>query len=299
MRLRTLPVSISGVLGGICVAVAYGFFYWAPALVCLLFALAAQIASNFANEYFDFVKGLDKAGREGFRRGVAEGDITPRAMMRATLIALCTAGLLGLILLFWGGLWLLVAGAVILCGAIAYSGGPWPLSHHGLGDAAVILFYGLVPVFFTAWLQACSASAGFPQIPPGQLLTPWLTSLLCGLAIGLMGMNVLIVNNYRDEPDDQAVGKRTTAVIFGRRAMLRVYYISWILADILLWICFQPFCTWVLAAGICVLADYQYILWRRIGRLKGSALNPMLKKTSLTILASVGWCLVNILFNNG
>ena len=91
MRLRTLPVSISGVLAGIACAMMGIDFSLVPALLCLLFAILAQIASNFANEYYDFKKGVDRKGREGFRRGVTEGDISPAAMKYATFGTLAAA----------------------------------------------------------------------------------------------------------------------------------------------------------------------------------------------------------------
>ena len=98
MRLRTLPVSTAGVITGTAYAVHAGSFAWIPFTLCLLFALLAQIASNFANEYFDFAAGLDRPGREGPRRGVTEGDISPRAMLGATIGTLSLACLVGLAL---------------------------------------------------------------------------------------------------------------------------------------------------------------------------------------------------------
>lgn len=219
MRLRTLPVSVSGVLAAIALAIINHTFQWLPATICFTFAVLAQIASNFANEYFDYRDGLDSKGRVGPRRGVAEGDITPRAMLNATLITLATAALVGLALVYWGGWWLVAAGVVIVCGALAYSAGPYPLSRHGLGEVAVILFFGVAPVTLTYWIQAGSC--------PAEV---WITSL----SIGLMGANVLIVNNYRDREEDAAVGKLTLAVKYGPKAATTLYLINGILAAILM-----------------------------------------------------------------
>ena len=206
MRLRTLPVSISGVLGGISAALIEKSFSLIPALLCLVFALLAQIASNFGNEYYDYKNGLDKRGREGFRRGVTEGDISPEAMKYATFGTLAAAAVVGCLMLFYGGWWLIPIGITIGLCALAYSAGPYPLSHHGLGDVAVVLFFGVVPVTLTCYLQMGSwEGLG--------------TSLPISIAIGLLASNVLVVNNYRDMEDDMAVGKKTTVVIFGRRAM--------------------------------------------------------------------------------
>ena len=185
MRLRTLPVSVAGVVAGGGCAAYYHCFRPLPFTICLLFAVMAQIASNFANEYFDFKNGLDRKGREGFRRGVTEGDISPRAMLAATFALLAFACAVGCTLIIWGGWWLIAAGAAIAVFAMAYSAGPLPLSHHGLGEVAVIIFFGIVPVTLTAYVQAQS----------------WMTlpvALPVSVAIGLMGANVLIVNNYRE-----------------------------------------------------------------------------------------------------
>ena len=95
MRMRTLPVSIAGVLAGWGCAIWQGKFSIIPALLCLFFAIAAQIASNFGNEYYDFKNGMDRKGREGFRRGVTEGDITPQAMKFATFAMLALAAVTG------------------------------------------------------------------------------------------------------------------------------------------------------------------------------------------------------------
>ncbi len=119
------------VLSAIALAIINHTFQWLPATICFTFAVLAQIASNFANEYFDYRDGLDSKGRVGPRRGVAEGDITPRAMLNATLIITPCHGSLGRTgprLL--GGWRLVAAGVVIVCGALAYSAGPYPLSRH-------------------------------------------------------------------------------------------------------------------------------------------------------------------------
>ena len=200
-RLRTLPVSIAGVILAIGYARLHHSFAPAPALLCLTFAILAQIASNFANEYYDFRAGLDRPGREGPRRGVTEGDITPRAMLMATYLTLAAACAVGCSLIYFGGWWLLPVGIAIALGVIAYSAGPYPLSHHGLGEVAVLLFFGIIPVNLTYYLQ-CGL---------------WDTSVLLGsISAGLMGANVLIINNYRDADADADVGKHTLAVILGR-----------------------------------------------------------------------------------
>lgn len=270
MRLRTLPVSIAGVIAGTACAVMYGAFSSLPALLCLLFAILAQIASNFGNEYYDFKNGLDKKGRAGFRRGVTEGDISPVAMKHATYLTLATAAVVGLMMLFYGEWWLVIVGAFIGLFALAYSTGPYPLSHHGLGDVAVVLFFGVVPVTFTCYLQANDWGA----LP---------LSLPTAVAVGLVAANVLIVNNYRDAEDDASVGKRTTVVIFGRRAMGVCYLLSGLLAMLLM----VP--VWVKQGLYSLVVPAVYIAlhvatWRKVVASRGAALNPLLGRSAVNLL---------------
>ena len=268
MRLRTLPVSVAGVIAASGLTAHYGYFRPVPLLLCLLFAVLAQIASNFANEYYDFKQGLDKKGREGFRRGVTEGDLSPRAMKIAVYLTLAVACCIGLSLTIFGGLWLIGVGIAIAIGVFAYSTGPYPLSQHGLGEVAVLIFFGLVPVNFTYYL--CSGG--------------WnLQVFLVSLAMGMIISNVMIVNNYRDADDDRAVGKRTLAVMFGQRFTSTLYLLNVPVAIILcirLW-AEQPL--WLIAPFIYL--QLHILLWRKITRSHGAQLNPLLGKTAMLILA--------------
>ena len=214
-RLRTLPVSTAGVVIASGCAYSDGSFKWQPALLCFLFAVLAQVASNFANEYFDYVNGSDKKGREGFRRGVTEGDITPRAMLCATFGTLAAACAVGCCLIPFGGWQLIPIGVVVAVFALAYSAGPYPLSRVGLGDVAVLVFFGFVPVCLTYYVQTGEITGNV---------------VAASAAVGLMGCNVLIVNNYRDMEDDREAGKRTTVVRFGRRAAAIAYLLFGIAA---------------------------------------------------------------------
>ena len=270
MRLRTIPVSVAGVIAGTSLAICQEGFSFIPALLCLLFAVTAQIASNFGNEYYDFKNGMDKKGREGFRRGVTEGDISPRAMKYATFLMLGIAAIIGCSLLFYGEWWLLPVGVCVVIAALAYSAGPYPLSHHALGDIAVILFFGVVPVTLTCWLQ--TGSWEDPDILIGV-----------SFAIGLMAANVLIVNNYRDMEDDREVGKNTTVVIFGRKVMGIVYLISGILAMILMIPLWMKLPVWSLVLPAVYLIMH-VTTWRRVVTSKGMALNPLLGKTARNLL---------------
>jgi 1,4-dihydroxy-2-naphthoate octaprenyltransferase len=173
----------------------------AAAALCLLFALLVQIGTNFANDYFDFVHGADHEGRVGPTRAVAAGLVSPGSMRGAMAGVFAAAFLSGLGLIHWGGPWMLAAGIVsILCGA-AYTGGPWPLGYHGLGDLFVFIFFGLVAVSLTYFVQAGRID-GF--------------ALLAGVPMGLLAANILLVNNYRDADSDAKAGKRTLVVRLGR-----------------------------------------------------------------------------------
>lgn len=269
MRLRTLPVSISGVLAGISCAVAMGCFKVVPAILCLLFAMLAQIASNFGNEYYDYKNGVDKKGREGFRRGVTEGDISPTAMKYATFGTLGAAAAVGCLMLFYGSWWMIPVGICIGLFALAYSAGPYPLSHHGLGDVAVVLFFGVVPVTLTCYLQQGNWDGLGCSLP-------------VSVAVGLMAANVLIVNNYRDKDDDEAVGKNTTVVIFGRKAMGKVYLLSGIMASIIAAATSAVY-------DIVLMAPAAYVIlhvatWKRLVARSGAALNPILGETAKNLL---------------
>lgn len=269
MRLRTLPVSLAGVI------MAWGFnslnnnFNITPAILCLLFALLAQISSNFANEYYDFKAGLDRKGREGPRRGVTEGDITPQAMKIATYGTLALAGIIGCSLIVYGGWWLLPIGIFIALGAMAYSAGPYPLSRHGLGEVAVLFFFGIIPVNLTYYVQSLEWN---------------IDVLLASISIGLMGANVLIVNNYRDYDDDKAVNKRTLAVIFGRNTVSNLYLFNGYIAVALMTATWISLPLWTLIIPVAYLSAHTTIWWQFNLR-TGSSLNPLLGMTAMTMAA--------------
>ena len=269
VRFATCPVSVAGVVTAVAYALADGVFQGAPALLCLLFALLCQVASNFANEYYDYRAGRDRAGREGPRRGVTEGDLTPRAMKYATFGVLGVAACVGLALTYWGGLWLIAVGALIGLFAIAYSAGPWPLSTHCMGEVAVFLFFGIIPVNFTYYVQALSWSASV---------------LAASASIGLMGANVLIINNYRDADEDLAVGKHTLANTLGRRAMPWLYFANALAAVVLMapgW--FALPCGWLAAPLVYLVGALAITL--RMARMHGHALNHLLGITAMSMFA--------------
>lgn len=267
-RPKTLLVSVAPVLTGSALAYYFDKFNWIPAVICLIFALLAQITSNFVNDYYDFKKGTDREDRVGPERAVATGRITPQAMLRATVVTICLALLVGLLLIYYGGWWLMIVGALVAIFAFAYSGGPYPLSYHGLGDLAVLVFYGIVPVFFTYYVQALDS----PVIV-------WLASV----GVGLVGVNVLIVNNYRDMETDALSGKRTTVVKFGREKMALVYLVNCVLAYNLGYaVVGLQTMPWLLISLPFVI--FSVMLWQNLQCLRGKALNKILGMTALNVL---------------
>lgn len=202
-RPRTLPAAVAPVLVGSALAWHDGRFNAAAALLCLAFALFVQIGTNFANDYYDFIRGADNASRVGPRRAVAAGLISPARMRAAMIGVFAIAFLTGLGLIGWGGPWLLVVGVTSIACGFAYTGGPWPLAYHGLGDVFVFVFFGLVAVTVTYFVQT------------GQITGD---AFLAATAIGVLAANILVVNNYRDADTDAAANKRTLVVRWGRAA---------------------------------------------------------------------------------
>jgi 1,4-dihydroxy-2-naphthoate polyprenyltransferase len=214
-RPRTLPAAIAPVLAASALAWRDGDFAAPAALVCLAFALLIQIGTNFANDYYDFIKGADTAERVGPRRAVASGLVAPTTMKRAMIAVFALAFAAGLTLLGYGGWPLLVIGvASIVCG-VAYTGGPYPLGYNGLGDIFVFIFFGLVAVGATYFVQA-------------GVITP--EAWIIGAGIGALAANILVVNNYRDVETDAKAGKRTLVVRFGRRFARAQFIVGHIVA---------------------------------------------------------------------
>ncbi|MGN1245091.1 MAG: 1,4-dihydroxy-2-naphthoate octaprenyltransferase [Muribaculaceae bacterium] len=267
-RLRTLPVSVAGVIMASGFAVLFHRFAWVPALLCFAFAVLAQVVSNFANEYYDFLRGSDKKGRVGPRRGVTEGDITPKQLLRATIGTLAVACTVGCCLIPFGGWWMIPVGILIAIFAFAYSAGPYPLSYHGLGDVAVLVFFGLVPVNLTFYLQA----GHFDPL-----------TMLASATIGLMGVNVLLVNNYRDVDDDREANKHTTVVIFGRKVAAAAYLINGYVGISLLAPLWLAAPMWALIVPALYLVLHT-VLWNKLRQRNGAALNPLLGATACNML---------------
>lgn len=214
-RPKTLPAALVPVMVGSALAGREGAFHWQPAALCLGFAILVQVGTNFANDYFDFLRGADSPGRVGPKRAVAAGLVSPRAMLVATLLVFAAAFVVGLGLIAFGGWMLLPLGLLCIACGLAYTGGPYPLAYNGLGDVFVFIFFGLVAVATTYFVQAG---------------TPGVDVWLAASAIGLLSTNLLVANNYRDREGDARVGKRTLVVILGERAARIQYAASNVIA---------------------------------------------------------------------
>jgi len=199
-RPRTLTAAAAPVFLGTGLAVGRGAFALYPALAALLGALLIQIGTNLANDYYDHVRGGDTEDRVGPLRVTQAGLIPPTTVRNATYLVLGLALLLGVYLVWVGGVPVVIIGVASLVCAVAYTGGPFPLAYHGLGDLFVFLFFGLVAVGGSYWVQALDFG---PEV------------LLAGAGMGALNTAILVVNNLRDLETDARAGKRTLAVRLG------------------------------------------------------------------------------------
>ena len=266
-RPKTLPASVSPVLLGCALAYYDGYLTVSIAVLCFLVAVFAQIASNFANDYFDYKKGADNEDRLGPERAVAQGWITPKAMLAGTFITLGLACLSGLVLVCLTDWRLIFVGVAIALCVLAYSAGPFPLAYNGLGDICVLLFYGVIPVCFTYYVQTMSFS---------------LLTLLLSIAVGLLSVNILVVNNYRDYAQDKAAGKRTTIVLFGKRFGRFFYVANNILAFILVCPLLIEASWWILFA-FGIVFGLMFMTSKEIFTCEGKDLNITLAHTARNV----------------
>lgn len=213
---------------------------WSVALVTIVCALALQILSNLINDYYDYRRGTDKQGRIGFRRALAEGEVTERQMLIACLITLGICVVTGLYLVWVGGIVILAIGATALLFAWLYTATSKSLSYLGIADIFVFLYYGVIAAAGTYFLQAGAFS--------------W-QIFYAGAVCGLISMCVLFINNIRDMEDDRQVGKRTLPVRFGRKVALLMMLTLVILMPIMAYLAYgrsftllvvvPAFCLWV------------------------------------------------------
>lgn len=217
IRPRTLPAAVAPVVAGTGMAAGRGVADPLPALAALVGALLLQVATNLANDYWDHLKGGDTEDRVGPTRVVQAGLLSPGVVLRAMWGVLALATLVGGYLVWVGGWPILAIGLAALLCAVIYTGGPFPLAYHGLGDVFVFLFFGPVAVAGTWWVQAGTFE---PDL------------LVAGAGMGALVTAILVVNNLRDRETDEAAGKRTMAVRLGEMGT-RVQFLLLVLVALL------------------------------------------------------------------
>ena len=288
--LAARPKTLSGAAVPVMIGVALAWvdvpsyigaeFSWTAALLCLLFSFAMQIDANFINDFFDFANGTDDAEtRLGPRRACAQGWVKLDSMKKAIALTTCLACVIGLPLVYYGGLEMIFVGIVCVIFAFLYT---TFFSYQGLGDLLVLVFFGIVPVCCTYYVQLHVVTA---QV--------FLASLACGLVIDAL----LIVNNFRDRDNDRLAGKNTIIVRLGAKAGLQLYVGVGLAAVILggtFWMNGHILAS-LLPLLYLVLHLFTYLKMKRI--YQGKALNLILGETARNIfiygvLVSVGLLLV-------
>ena len=283
-RPQTLPAAAAPVIVGVGLAVETGVFAPLPALAALVGAALIQIGTNFANDYYDAIQGADTDDREGFTRVVASGLIEPNEVKRAMWATFGAAILVGSFLVYVGGVPILVVGLASVAAGIAYTGGPYPLGYHGLGDLFVFVFFGLIAVTGTYYVQAAALVGGaVPVWPPAGTITR--AAIVASLPVAALSTNILVVNNVRDREEDAKTGKRTLAVRFGY-GLSRAQYVGllalayaapfWFYANGYGLAVLLPLATLPLAVGVAETV---------LTETGGEALNPALESTGKLLAA--------------
>ncbi|MEZ9237865.1 1,4-dihydroxy-2-naphthoate polyprenyltransferase [Shewanella sp. 10N.286.52.A9] len=274
IRPRTLPAAIGPLLIGNILALHLEQFSYTIACISMLCAILLQIAVNLANDYFDFKNGIDTEERVGPVRVTQSGMLSPNSVRNAMVICLLLALLVGSALIFHGGWPIAILAVASLLGAVCYSGGPYPLASHGLGEVAAFVFFGLVAVVGSYYLQAGDTST-----------SAW----LLGSAIGMFNAAIMLVNNTRDIQTDTKAGKNTLAVKIGQ-AQARVLYQALVYLPFGLII--GGFLMGNLEGLPVLLAGLSLIYARQLSgefsNTSGEALNPILGRTAkLTMIFSL------------
>jgi len=263
-RPRTLSAAVSPVLVGTAIAHRAGALRPLPAFLALLASLFIQIGTNFANDYSDFKRGAD-ANRLGPQRVTQSGLVAPGTVKLAAWIAFGISGVLGIGLAALSGWPVIAIGVASVAAGWLYTGGPWPLGYHGLGDLFVFVFFGLVATCGTAYAQA--------------LFVPH-EAWVAGAAVGSLATAILVVNNLRDRQADAKVGKNTLAVKLGAAAS-RAQYVVLVVAPFALALLLGT--AWPLLALVAAIPALRTVL-----KEEGAALNRGLGQTArLQILYSV------------
>ncbi len=264
-RPKTLPAAAAPVIVGVGTALAEGVFRAGPATAALLGALLIQIGTNFANDYFDFLKGADNEARLGPTRVTQAGLLAAREVAAGMWIAFGLASLAGLYLIIQAGWPVLLIGLASILAGIAYTGGPFPFGYHGLGDFFVFVFFGPVAVVGTYFVQSGAASPA---------------AVWSSLPIGSLATGILVVNNLRDIETDAIAGKHTLAVRLGRSGTRLEYLLLGVISYLV------PLGMWLagLAPALVLLSwltlPLFYSLLRKVNQEEGRALNAALAGTS-------------------
>ncbi len=281
-RPKTLTAGAAPVLVGSAVAWHEGRFRVLPGLAALAGALLLQIGSNLAHDGFDFETGTDTEERVGPVRAAQARLLSPGELKRGMVGVFALALLVGVYLTFVSGPWIVVIGVLSILSAILYTGGPYPLGYHGLGDVFVLLFFGLAAVAGTTFIHL-----------EGVPLLAWLYAV----ALGALAVNILVVNNVRDRSTDVRTGKRTLAVRFGRRAaeiefatMLGLAFLAPI-AGALLGESGPVPCIALL------LVPHALSLFRKLRTTEGRALNPILGETARLVFLYAAFVGVGLLLD--
>lgn len=282
-RPQTLPAGAAPVVVGTGLAVYEGVAAPLVAVAALVGALLLQIGTNFANDYYDYLNGADTEDRSGFTRVTAGGLIDPTAVKRAMWGTYGLAVVVGAYLAWLGGLPVVIVGLSGIAAGVLYTGGPYPYGYRGLGDLFVFVYFGLIAVAGTYYVQAASAVQPFPLwIPPD---TVPIAAVVAGLPAAGLSTAILVVNNIRDRETDAAVGKRTLAVMLGYRAARLEFLLAVGLAYAIPVVfsltgygplSLLPLATLPLAASIGATV---------LGETSGAALNPALERTGQLLFA--------------
>lgn len=277
MRPRTLVLALAGVVLGQLLAAADGHYWWLTSLLTLLTAVLLQVLSNLANDYGDSLHGADDVRRVGPERAVQSGRVSLKQMLRAVVLSALLAAVSGLLLVWLAagtaglqlaGVFVLLGGAAIWA-AYAYTATAKPYGYVGLGDAMVFVFFGLVAVMGSHFLQSGTWDPGL---------------LLPASACGLLAVAVLNINNMRDLQGDRAAGKLTVPVRLGLRGA-RLYHAGLLAGAVVLALVYVIW-QWRSAWGLLFVVSVPMLIThlRAVFKLHGAGLDPLLKQMALAVL---------------